>query len=56
MEHSENEQHIEDLKRTLHELVDEAEKPVENLEAELAQARLAVARMRKAVADVEKPL
>jgi|KBSMisStandDraft_5_1062788.scaffolds.fasta_scaffold1856414_3 hypothetical protein len=53
---SENEQHIEVLRRTLHELVEEAEKRVANLEAELVQARLVVTRMRKAVSDVDKPL
>lgn len=55
MDRTKSEEHIADLRRTLHELVDEAERRVANLEAELAEARVVVARMRKAVSDADRP-
>ena len=55
MNETASERHVAELRRTLHDLVDEAEKRVLALEAELAQAKLVVARMRKAVDDADKP-
>jgi hypothetical protein len=55
MEQTPSDRHVADLRRTLHELVDEAEKRVIALEAELAQAKLVLVRMRKAVEDADKP-
>ncbi len=55
MDATESDLHIAELRRTLHGLVDEAEKRVHALETELAQAKLVVTRMRKAVMDADKP-
>ena len=53
MNETASERHVAELRRTLHDLVDEAEKRVLALEAELAEAKLVVARMRKAVDDAD---
>jgi hypothetical protein len=50
-----SDRHVAELRQTLRDLVDEAEKRVLALEAELAQAKLVVTRMRKAVEDADKP-
>ena len=55
MDRTQSEQHIVELRRTLHELVEEAERRVANLEAELAEARVVLTRMRKAVSDADEP-
>jgi ElaB/YqjD/DUF883 family membrane-anchored ribosome-binding protein len=55
MDANQNERHIAELRRTLHELVEEAEKRVTALETELAQAKQVVTRMRKCVEDADKP-
>ncbi len=50
-----SERHIAELRQTLRDLVAEAEKRVANLEIELAEARVVLARMRKAVEDADLP-
>jgi hypothetical protein len=55
MDPTKSAEHIAELRRTLRELVDEAERRVTNLEVELAEARIVVTRMRKAVSDADKP-
>lgn len=55
MDRTKSEEHVAELRRTLHELVEEAERRVSNLEAELAEARLVLTRMRKAVSDADRP-
>jgi hypothetical protein len=56
MNNDQSEAHIAELRRMLQELVNEAERRVANLEAELAEAKEVLKRMKGALADSQKPL